>query len=353
MLETKLKLVPLSHYVKSISGRTAAEMDKACQSLFSTGFEYTPEKPKDPPRRKDILSPLNGLDRSSCLKAGTMILMADGSSKPVEQIMKGDMILDKDLRPCAVIGCNYFFLGDRNFFGFADGQEFFTEVHLFVGPGMTLRTVCKDALFKENPCFEHFGQVEGMEGEFEILTTTDGVKVQAQRYSLYEDLTEYPRDTRVYFLEVDNPTGTYFANGFLCRHELPPFHLWPRTFACLQEMMMDSEIITKVTMQEFTPDSVVQSDIAQSIADRITQGFENGKLLCPDTDLINHDQEMEIDIRQNLSLILSQQSVIAFGLLLYGKCGNTLFGYLDKGKKVPNIQLLRNLVRQELQDFLQ
>ena len=47
-------------------------------------------------KRKGTSSAVRGIDGPMCFVAGTLISMADGSFKPIEQIKKGDKVLSRD-----------------------------------------------------------------------------------------------------------------------------------------------------------------------------------------------------------------------------------------------------------------
>ena len=82
---------------------------------------------------------------SSCFIAGTTVLMADGSSKPIEQIRAGDRVMGIDGRINRVIGIERVALGVRKLYAFDDSPPFVTAEHPFwtedgwksVSPGMT------------------------------------------------------------------------------------------------------------------------------------------------------------------------------------------------------------------------
>jgi len=175
--------------------------------------------------------------RSCCLSGSTLIVMGDGSWKEVQYIKPGDLVLDMQGNSSRVIILGKTFLGSRTLHGFAGfGQAFFTSEHQFVGPDKSLR-LCVDpsALKKENPLME-LEKIEAISKNGKILYLDSQENdhnpklkclnaVQITRVVLSP---AYP----VYFLELAGD-GTYFANGFVARHELPNFTLWPDLGACL------------------------------------------------------------------------------------------------------------------------
>ncbi len=379
MLDTKLKLMPLSYHVRKKNSSVATEMEVACRALFDNSFNFVPtEKEKPPPKRPDVKG-LMDLDRSSCLRAGTLILMGDGSSKPVECVRRGDIVLDVDLKPSRVLGCNSFFLGDRSFYGFTpnagtgsgSSSAFFTEVHLFVRPDRKLNVVSKDAFLEENPVFELLAdQIVCLKKgtQFQILgydpNSHSVVSIDCQLHE--EDIGSDPEslspDTPVYFLEVDSSTGTYFANNFLCRHELPPFELWPNTFTCLQEMLLfDPVTIAKLAQFKLTHSTYAAlSKLAKEIATCVQVCLYHGVLGQNERQSQRLAQKAtnKEQIEQNLQFVLEHQTLVAFGLLIYSKCGKMLANHLDKpdsmhSTKSINTDAIRNVVKEKIHQFLE
>lgn len=66
----------------------------------------------------------------SCFPAGTLVLMADGSQKPIETVQVGDLVMGWDGQPDEVDLMEYPILGERRLAGFADGSLNWSEEHL-------------------------------------------------------------------------------------------------------------------------------------------------------------------------------------------------------------------------------
>ncbi|CAL8147727.1 unnamed protein product [Orchesella dallaii] len=178
--------------------------------------------------------------RSSCLKEGTKILLADFTEKSVENLEIGDILLDKELKPTRVVGVSYEFLLTQKFYGFDNQSFFFTDTHLFMGPSENsngqLYTTSKKDLFAQNPLLEYLNVNEFKEGKNTTLFYFDAsIENQpiVKNVQVFPEPKIYPEETPIYFIQVDSPSGTYFAEGFVCRHEIPPLEFWPNTMAAL------------------------------------------------------------------------------------------------------------------------
>jgi hypothetical protein len=68
----------------------------------------------------------------SCFVAGTRVAMADGTSKPIELVSFGDLVLGQDGAVSRVIGLDRPVLGPRLLFGFNGGEAFVTAEHPFM-----------------------------------------------------------------------------------------------------------------------------------------------------------------------------------------------------------------------------
>ncbi len=68
---------------------------------------------------------------SSCFEAGTRVAMADGSSKLIELVEFGDLVIGQSGSVNRVIGIETPALGDRNLYSLNDGAPFVTAEHPF------------------------------------------------------------------------------------------------------------------------------------------------------------------------------------------------------------------------------
>jgi hypothetical protein len=71
-----------------------------------------------------------------------------------------------------------------------------------------------------------------MDGNFQILKLIKGT-VEPVNVTLVSDPQIFSPETPVYFFELGNPSGTYFANNYVTRHDVPDFSRWPNTMTAL------------------------------------------------------------------------------------------------------------------------
>ena len=83
-----------------------------------------------------------------------------------------------------------------------------------------------ESLFLENPQLVQ-ENVRQMTSETKVLRY-NGETLEAVNVDLLEH-SEYPPDTKVYFIEVEGDE-TYIVDNFVAKHELPNFAKWPLTF---------------------------------------------------------------------------------------------------------------------------
>ncbi|MFO1047675.1 MAG: Hint domain-containing protein [Geminicoccaceae bacterium] len=69
---------------------------------------------------------------ASCFVAGTLVLMADGTQRPIEAIKVGDLVLGRRGRSNRVRGCERTRLGRRRLYGLNGGRPFVTAEHPFL-----------------------------------------------------------------------------------------------------------------------------------------------------------------------------------------------------------------------------
>ncbi len=71
-------------------------------------------------------------DESSCFVAGTRVLMADGSERPIDSVRAGDAVLGRCGRVNRVVASERTSLGRRRLYAFNGGQPFVTAEHPFL-----------------------------------------------------------------------------------------------------------------------------------------------------------------------------------------------------------------------------
>ncbi len=285
---------------------------------------------------------------SSCLKTGTKILMADFSEKDVETLKVGDMILDKDFNSVRVLGVAYEFLLLEKFYGFNDESSFFTNSHIFVGPpkkaeedsgsGMKLYAESISNLYSHNPLMEYLNVTEmGSHDNTEVTLfylENSTLSVFGKAVRVVEDPQIYAMDTPVYFIEVDSPTGSYFANGYVCQHEIPPVEHWPNTMSVLFRLMNTPSFQKLSQLKYSLPVVVLLEDITNEVAAAVQQYVNTS------TKELNNGQASvitgyplmalgDVDIDECISKIFSNPTVASAGVSLYAKVGVIVSPYLD------------------------
>lgn len=78
---------------------------------------------------RDFLFPAAIAQEVSCFVPGTLVLMADGSQRPIEDVVPGDRVLGRRGRVNRVVGCERTRLGSRRLYGFNGTRPFVTAEH--------------------------------------------------------------------------------------------------------------------------------------------------------------------------------------------------------------------------------
>ena len=166
----------------------------------------------------------------SCILGTCQILMDDFTTKDASAIKKGNIILDHNLKPVMVIGCNFTYLGNRSLYSFGYNGPIFTGEHQFVSADGGTVVVDLNALYEENPQLK----------EEDVHQMTEDTKVlQLQKTKTFETVDvlvtkheNYDEETKVYFIEVEGD-GTYIVDDFVAKHEMPNLRKWPLTFLAI------------------------------------------------------------------------------------------------------------------------
>lgn len=180
-----------------------------------------------PPRTPTRTSPFDSDDGPSCFTAGTRVLMADGSTRPVEQIRVGDRVRGQDGAVNTVIGVERPRLGRRLLYAINGGRAFVTAEHPFLTPG-GWKSVDPAATAAENPRLKVRPLRVGDHVFVGIVAEGDGVRpasagaprtlrlrlVRIRRIAAQRQ----PASTVVYNLLLDG-NNTYFADGFLVHNK--------------------------------------------------------------------------------------------------------------------------------------
>ncbi|ODM95783.1 Reticulocyte-binding protein 2 a, partial [Orchesella cincta] len=302
--------------------------------------------------------------RSSCLKQGTKILLADFTEKPVQELIIGDVLLDKDLKPTRVLGISYEFLLNQKFYGFDNQSFFFTDTHLFVGPKANvmketltpdqdlfqLYTTSKANLFAQNPLLKYLNVKDFDENtkfndtlrtslfHFDPLLHDKPVE---RDINVFLEPKIYPADTPIYFIQVDSPTGTYFAEGYVCRHEIPPLELWPNTIATLFSIF-GTRGFKKLAQLPYSLETIylidgVSDNVRMRVKSVLDEEFLSGEsakhhemnYYCKKQSLAN------FNLDEMIGKIFNNPTMAALAMELYGGTGSIMSKYMDN----PNMPL--------------
>ena len=173
----------------------------------------------------------------SCLLGTSHILMANYSVKQIKDIQTGDLILDGNLKPVKVIATNPTFLGNRKLYKFSPNGPVFTPEHQFYSNLTTgqIGVMSKQELYIENPQMAENDQVYEFDQLSNLLQFQNG-KVVPKDFQIIPYKAMAP-STKVYFLITSGLDGSYIANNFVSKHELPDFEKWPMTYATLGNIL--------------------------------------------------------------------------------------------------------------------
>ncbi|CAL8138956.1 unnamed protein product [Orchesella dallaii] len=291
-------------------------------------------------RNAELMKELIKLQQpTSCLKKGTRILMTDLSQKPVEQLKIGDVILDMNMMPTSVLGVAYEFIFDQKFYGFDEDSFFFTNTHLFAGPSSSptaedfkLYAKSTHNLFYNNPLMKYLNvsDMEGVERLHLFYHDEENESLSAKDVTVYEDPQEYSQDIPIYFIQVDSPTGTYFANGYVCRHEIPPVEYWPNTMGLLFRLM-DTETFGELAELPYTLENAkFLQNVTIKVAENVKQFLEKEEWK---QERSGEQYEImtlgDIDMEENIGKIFNNPSIAAVGVGLYARVGEVVAPYLD------------------------
>ncbi|CAL8139064.1 unnamed protein product [Orchesella dallaii] len=273
----------------------------------------------------------------SCLKKGTKIFMADMSEKPVEFLQIGDIVLDKNMHPTRVLGVSYEFLLEQKFYGFDNQSFFFTNSHLFAGPSVEnegdMRFYAKSTktLFHNNPLMKYLNVSDMDDHEKHQLYHHDGKNsVSVRNVTVSQDPQEYPPEIPIYFIQVDSPTGTYIANGYVCRHEIPPIELWPNTMSILFRLM-ETEAFQKISLLPYTLETISYlHNVIDRVATEVKLFLEGNESRKGDYGKPKEIMRLEdVGVEESIGKIFGNPTLSTAGVNLYARVGSIISPYLD------------------------
>ena len=101
--------------------------------------------------------------------------MANGESKQVTEIRKGDVVLNYNLNPVKVIGQNFTYLGTRPFLSFGCDGPLFTGEHQFLSEGKSKVVADIKNLHEEDPQSVERNDVHQMNKNTKLLYLKEGI----------------------------------------------------------------------------------------------------------------------------------------------------------------------------------
>ena len=173
----------------------------------------------------------------SCLHSNTKILLANNTWKKISDLKPNEMILDKDLQPQRILGINYTYLQGRSLYRFADDGPLFTADHQFFSllGSATTAVASLRCLLQENPQLEGEDIIEMKDGGTVLRYDVTSKKMEEIEMILTES-RDFPLHEKVYFLEVAGD-GSYVADNYVAKHELPDFTRRPFTNICFAQVL--------------------------------------------------------------------------------------------------------------------
>jgi hypothetical protein len=165
---------------------------------------------------------------SSCFVAGTRVLMADGSTRPIERIVAGDLVMGWQGRANRVTAIERPRLGARSLYALNGGRPFVTAEHPFLTPA-GWKAIDPGATRAENPALT-VGTLEV--GDLMAVASAGAGELSRGALALspgpapaiaYVPLTRIASATddakrMVYNLLLDGD-HTYFADGFVVHNK--------------------------------------------------------------------------------------------------------------------------------------
>jgi len=178
----------------------------------------------------------------ACLLGSTQILMADYSTKAIEDLKSGEFILDGHLHPIEVVEVFSNHVGANQMFQFAPNGPVFTEDHQFLSnlDQGHAGVVSKKALFSQSPQLEESNTIHNLDEMESLLQFKDGNIILAG----FDVVPYHALDpsTRTYFIITKGQDGSYIADNFVSRDIMPDFEKWPLTYATLGYILTSCEI---------------------------------------------------------------------------------------------------------------
>jgi len=243
----------------------------AIVTYAQNSYRTTPRPTTPPPKTPEY----NVVPRSGCLLGKTQILMANYSSKSIEALRPGEIILDGNLQPVKVVHILSNFLGHHQpLYQFLPDGPIFTIEHQFLS-NLELGhvgVVSKEELFLQDPTLME-SKVHSLEGMKTLLQFQDGL-VRHASFDVAPYKTMLEPSTRIYACITSAVhDGSYIANNFVSRDVLPNFELWPLTYATLGHILVSCEM-----------DAIETYEASEKLTEKTIKLMENWSAAISDID---------------------------------------------------------------------
>lgn len=231
---------------------------KQSRSRTRARTDFTCNESNGPIKETQTCFPGQCPEESSCLLGESKILMSDMSTKAVQDLRSGDLIMDGNLENVEVLYVGKNYLGDRTLYQFGTDGPIFTPEHVFVSnlEKNVRGVVSKGDFFREKPQFEHLDNINvfNFDQLDTLLQVVNGSNLVSESFNLriYDDEDLAP-NTPVYFVITSSPEGSYVVNDFVSKDGLPNFDAWPMTFATLG-LILDSPDVPKINIETYEED---------------------------------------------------------------------------------------------------
>jgi len=285
--------------------------------------------------------------------------MADYSTKAVQDLKKGNSILNGQLQPVKVLGVFKNFLGSRQMYQFAPNGPIFTGEHQFVSNLEEGEVGVRDryALITENPYLEEESDnIKHLSDLYSLLQYKEDMYGYGQIIKADFNLTNYQLmdgSTPVYFLITDGDDGSYIVDNFVSRFVLPSmieeYEEWKYTYATLGYILKSCEI-------ESNLDSIEEvNELVSKIKDMVFKWKSAIETFDSLQALYGLDLSKFLSMRdEGQEEILSNNKKMTFNRFLNKLGAKLLYQVLDdeskdKGKRIRLIKTIIDITNQSFE----
>jgi len=281
-----------------------------------------------------------------CLLGGTQILMADYSTKSIEDLKPGQLILDGHLQPVEVVEVFSNFVGDNQLYQFAPNGPVFTEDHQFIRnlEQGQVGVVSKSVALSLNPNLDE-SKIHNLKSLHSLLQLKDGNIINAG-FNVVPYKTMDP-STPTYFIITTGRDGSYIADNFVSKDVLPDFEKWPLTYATLGHILTSCKTDYAIDTHQAVARLGHESEVLA----------KNWRVAISDLDNLESlddyvfDQSAWIELGQQE--ILGDKEKMRFAQLLNANGAELLSQVLDDntiplGKRHALVQKIKDITHQSL-----